>query len=74
MRRRGRAHAVDHGSTKPSTASQNVRNQLGAVFRKVDVTTRSELAFVCTSSHGDRRSLDELPAWSDFFRSPLHAR
>lgn len=55
-------------------SSLTVRNQLGAVFRKADVTNRSELAFVCASSHGDRRSVDELPAWSDFFRSPSHAR
>jgi DNA-binding CsgD family transcriptional regulator len=55
-------------------SSLTVRNQLGAVFRKVDVTNRAELAFVCASSQGDRSSLDERPTWSDFFRSPSHTR
>lgn len=61
-------------ATLLGVSSLTVRNQLGAVFRKVDVTNRSELAFVCASSHGDRPSLDDPPAWSDFFRARSRAR
>jgi len=55
-------------ATMLGVSSLTVRNQLGAVFRKADVSNRSELAFVCTSSQGDRRAPDEVPAWPDFFR------
>ena len=61
-------------ATLLGVSALTVRNQLGAVFRKAEVTNRSELAFVCASAHGDRHSPDEPPAWPDFFRSPSHAR
>lgn len=54
-------------ATMLGVSALTVRNQLGAVFRKADVTNRSELAYVCASGQGDRRSLDEMPAWPDFF-------
>lgn len=60
-------------ATLLGVSSLTVRNQLGTVFRKADVTNRSELAFICASAHRDRHTPDEPPAWSDFFRSRSQA-
>jgi DNA-binding CsgD family transcriptional regulator len=40
-----------------------VRNQLAAVFRKLDVSTRAELVFVATTLVPTRRSVTETPRW-----------
>lgn len=59
-------------ATMLGVSSLTVRNQLGAVFRKADVTNRSELAFVCASPPGDRNAPNGGAAWTDFFRSSSH--
>jgi DNA-binding CsgD family transcriptional regulator len=50
-----------------------VRNQLGSVFRKAEVSTRAELAFVSASGESPARvgssSRAQSAAWDEFFRA-----
>ncbi|MGA9526050.1 MAG: LuxR C-terminal-related transcriptional regulator [Myxococcaceae bacterium] len=52
------------------------RNHLATVFRKADVTTRAELAFVCSNAGEERRvNPGNAPAWSALLeRLPVRGR